>query len=76
VVPYVSAGLGGGWLRLPDLGSGTNNAFSTRIGGGVDYSIGDSLAIKFDVSRMSFHFFEEWRSGINFSTGIVLKITQ
>ena len=75
IVPYVSAGLGGGWLRFPQLGGGSDNAFSTRFGGGVDYSIGDSLAIKFDVSRMSFNF-EEWRSGINFSTGIVLKITQ
>jgi hypothetical protein len=73
-VIYGSAGIGGGWLRFPDIGAGTNNAFGVKFGGGVDIPLGDSIAWKVDVSRMSFHFFDEWRSGTNFSTGIVLKI--
>jgi hypothetical protein len=71
---YGSAGIGGGWLRFPDIGAGTNNAFGVKFGGGVDVPIGESFAWKVDVSRMSFHFFEQWNSGMNISTGIVLKI--
>jgi opacity protein-like surface antigen len=73
VVPYATAGLGGAWLRFPQFGAGSDTAFSTRVGAGVDYSIHDSVAIRFDVSRMSFNF-EGWRSGLNYSTGIVLKM--
>jgi hypothetical protein len=78
-VIYGSAGLGGGWIRLPDIGAGTQNAFAVRFGGGVDIPINDSLAWKVDVSRMSFHFDDgvtSWKSGVNVSTGIVLKISQ
>ena len=79
-VIYGSAGIGGGWLRFPDLGVGSNNSFGVRFGGGVDVPINDSLAWKVDVSRMSFNFnatpTSSWSSGINVSTGIVLKISQ
>jgi len=74
-VLYASGGIGGGWLRFPDLGVGSNSAFTVRFGGGVDIPFHDSLAWKVDVSRMSFHF-NGWNSGINISTGIVLKISQ
>lgn len=81
VVVYGVAGLGGGFLQFPDLGAGTNNSLAFRIGGGVDIPWGDSLAVKVDVSRTSFHFGEPlypsgWKSGMNISTGIVLKISQ
>ena len=75
-VIYGSAGLGGGWLRFPDLGAGTNSAFGVKIGGGVDIPINESFAWKVDASRMSFHLFDEWRSGFNLSTGIVINIFQ
>ena len=74
-VLYGVAGLGGGWLRFPDLGAGTSNSLAFRLGGGMDWPIGDSLAVKVDVSRTSFHF-DGWKSGVNVSTGIVLKIFQ
>ena len=78
---YGVAGLGGGWLRFPDYGAGTNSSLAFRIGGGMDWPIGDTLAWKVDVSRMSFHFGEPlfpsgWKSGVNISTGLVLKISQ
>lgn len=76
ILPYATAGIGGAWLRFPQAGIGTDSTFSTKLGGGVDITINDSLAWKVDVSRMSFHFFDEWNSGLNFSTGIVLRITQ
>ena len=74
-VIYGVAGLGGGFLQFPDLGAGTNNSLAFRVGGGVDIPWGDSLAFKVDVSRTSFHF-DGWKSGMNISTGIVLKISQ
>ena len=74
-VIYGIAGLGGGFLIFPDYGAGTNNSLAFRIGGGVDVPIGDSLAWKVDISRTSFHF-DGWKSGMNISTGIVLKISQ
>lgn len=77
---YGSAGLGAGWLRLPDVGVGSNSAFAFRFGGGVDIPINDYFAWKVDVSRTSFHFGlnpnSSWNSGVNFSTGLVLKISQ
>lgn len=74
LVPYGVVGLGGGFLQS-QAGYGTNNTLAFRVGGGVDVPIGDSLAVKVDVSRMSFHF-DGWKSGINISTGIVLKLSQ
>lgn len=74
-VLYVSGGLGAGWLRFPDLGVGSDSAFAVRIGGGVDVPINDYFSAKIDVSRHSFHF-GDWTSGVNISTGIVIKISQ
>jgi hypothetical protein len=72
-VIYGTAGIGGGWLRFTDIGVG-DNSFGVKFGGGVDIPIGESFAWKVDVSRMSFHFADQWNSGMNISTGIVLKI--
>jgi len=74
-VVYASAGLGGGWLRFPDLNAGSNNAFAVRFGGGVDVPINDYFDVKVDLSRHSYHF-SGWNSGFNISTGIVFKISQ
>jgi Outer membrane protein beta-barrel domain len=74
-VLYGVAGFGGGFLRFPQYGGGSGNSMGFRLGGGTDIPIHDSLAIKVDVSRMGFHF-DGWRSGINISTGLVLKISQ
>ena len=74
-VIYGSAGLGAGWLQFPDLGASSNSAFAFRFGGGVDVPVNDYFGVKFDVSRHSFHF-NGWNSGVNFSTGIVIKISQ
>jgi hypothetical protein len=81
VHPYAVAGIGGGFLRFPQSGVGTNNSLAFRVGGGVDIPIGESLAWKVDVSRMSFHFggvtgTGGYNSGTNLSTGIVIKISQ
>ena len=73
---YGVAGLGGGFLELSQItATGTQQLMAFRLGGGVDIPIHDSLAVKVDVSRMSFHF-NGWKSGVNISTGIVLKISQ
>lgn len=74
-VLYVSGGLGAGWLRFPDLGVGSDSAFAVRIGGGVDIPINDYFSAKIDVSRHSYHF-SDWNSGVNISTGLVIKISQ
>ena len=82
VAPYAVAGIGGGFLRFPQSGVGTNNSLAFRLGGGVDIPIGQSLAWKVDVSRVSFHFGpttaggSSYASGTNLSTGIVIKLAQ
>jgi hypothetical protein len=74
-VIYGTAAIGGGFLRFPDFGSGTN-AFGVKYGGGIDIPFKESFAWKLEVSRMSFHFFDQWNSGMNISAGIVIKISQ
>ena len=72
VVPYGVAGLGISYATSSYASSGT--AFSTRLGGGIDYMLNDAFSLKFDVSRMGFHF-GSWISGTNFSTGIVFTLS-
>ena len=74
-VLYGTAAIGGGFLRFPNAGVGTSS-FGVKFGGGIDIPFKESFAWKIDVSRMSFHFFEQWNSGTNISTGIVIKISQ
>ena len=82
VHPYAVAGIGGGFLSFPDVGGSSQNSLAFRLGGGVDIPFKDNFAWKVDVSRMSFHFgsfisgVNGYNSGINLSTGIVIKIAQ
>ena len=75
VVPYAVAGLGFGYLTDSNGYYSYGSAFATRFGGGVDVPFKESLAWKFEISRMSFHF-GGWTSGTNFQTGIVFTILQ
>jgi hypothetical protein len=70
---YGSASIGGGFLRFTQVGLG-QSAFGVKYGGGIDIPFKDFFAVKIDVSRMSYHFFDQWSSGMNISTGIVIKI--
>jgi hypothetical protein len=72
---YGTAAIGGGFLRFPDIGAGMS-AFGTKFGAGVDIPFKESFAFKLEASKMSFHFFEQWNSGINIVGGIVIKISQ
>jgi hypothetical protein len=69
VVPYVVAGLGGGYFTQ---GSSYGSVFNTRLGGGVDIPFNESMSYKFDVSRM---YFRGVTSDWNFSTGITFNIS-
>ena len=75
VVPYAVAGLGFGYLTESSGYYSYGSAFATRFGVGVDVPFKESLAWKFEISRMSFHF-GTWNSGTNFQTGIVFTILQ
>jgi opacity protein-like surface antigen len=82
MAPYLVAGIGGGFLRFPQIGSGSQNSLAFRLGGGVDIPFKENFAWKVDVSRMSFHLgslitgVNGYNSGVNLSTGIVIKISQ
>jgi hypothetical protein len=77
VVPYALGGLGVGYFSLASLGS--TSAFATRYGAGMTIPINDSLAWKFEYSRMNFHLptstNSSWTSGNNLAAGIVFTIT-
>lgn len=75
IEPFAVAGFGGGFLRFPQSGQGSNNAMAFRFGGGVDILFKESFAWKVEVSRVSYHF-SGWNSGTNISTGIVIRVTQ
>jgi len=72
---YGSASIGGGWLLFTQIGVG-ENGFGFKYGGGIDIPFKDFFAWKIDVSRMSYHFFDQWNSGMNISAGIVIKMGQ
>jgi len=74
------AGIGFGYLTSSQ-GYGLGSSFATRFGAGVDVPFKESLAWKFEISRMSFHLNltdpnSSWTSGTNFQTGIVFTILQ
>jgi len=71
IVPFGVASFGFGYENF--LGT---RAMATRIGGGVDIPFQDSLAIRFEVSRMSFHFNHDWEGSANYSVGLVLNLSQ
>jgi hypothetical protein len=76
-VLYGSASIGGGFLRLPQSGSG-ESSFGFKYGGGVDIPFKEFFAWKIDISRVSYGFFGDAvdgrTSGLNISTGIVIKM--
>jgi hypothetical protein len=80
IAPYVQAGIGIGYFSQ-STSQGTysyGTKFATRFGGGFDVPISDAMAIKAEVSRMTFKFRTSpdsgWLNGTNFSTGIVFTL--
>ena len=49
---------------------------ATRIGGGVDIPLGDTIAIRADVTHMGFHFEHQWNGGMNIGVAIVFNLSQ
>jgi hypothetical protein len=81
VAPYALAGIGVGYFtQSTSYGYGAQSSFATRVGAGVDVPFNDTMAIKFEVSRMGFHIQTKpgsgWTNGTNFSTGIVFTLAQ
>lgn len=72
VTPYGVAGIGVSYATSPYSYSGS--AMSTRIGGGLDFPLNDAFALRFDLSRMGFHF-GQWISGKAFTAGIVFTLS-
>lgn len=79
--PYANAGLGVGYFtQSTSYGYGATSSFATRYGAGFDIPINDTMAWKFEVSRMNFHLQttanSSWTSGTNFMTGVVFTLAQ
>ena len=78
--PYVVAGIGVGYIT--DEQTFGSSSMATRLGGGVDIKMNESMAWKVDASKMSFHVGQitpgggSWHGGWNFSTGIVFILGQ
>jgi hypothetical protein len=78
--PYFVAGIGVGYMT--DEQTFGQSSFATRFGPGVDVKFNESMALKFDFTRMSFHLGQitadggTWHSGWNFSTGVVFILGQ
>ena len=72
LVPYGVAGIGASYATSNYSSSGT--ALSTRFGGGVDLPLNDAMSLKFDVSRMGFHF-GSWSQNTNVSAGISFTLS-
>jgi hypothetical protein len=80
LTPYVVAGFG--------LGSGISGYYSTgssaayRMGGGVDYKLGDAFYWRVEVSKLGIHGGLDangnttWIGNMNIATGIVLTLMQ
>jgi len=78
IVPYAGAGIGAGYLSSGGSYSGSN--FATRVNVGVDIPVNDAFGLKFDVGRISmkagFIPGQNWTSGVNVVTGVVLNLGQ
>jgi hypothetical protein len=74
IIPYGTAGFGFGYLNIN--GQFGEQAMATRIGGGADIPLGDTIAIRADVTHMGFHFEHQWNGGMNISVGIVFNLSQ
>ena len=84
IVPYVGAGIGVGYFTVSGSSLGGSN-LATRISGGVDLPINETLSWKFDVTRLTVRTADfrtagispdGWSSGTTFTTGIILNIGQ
>jgi hypothetical protein len=71
LVPYAVAGIGISYAT--DNYASSGSALTTRLGGGVDVPLNDAISLKFDISRIGFHF-GSWSQNTNFSTGIVFTL--
>ena len=71
VVPYGVVGIGVSYATSNYASSGS--ALSTRIGGGIDVPLNDAMSLKFDISRVGFHF-GSWSQNTNFVAGIVFTL--
>jgi len=71
VVPFAVGSFGFGYENFFGM-----RAMATRFGGGVDIPFQDSLALRVEATRMSFHFNHDWEGGMNYSVGIVLNLSQ
>jgi hypothetical protein len=74
IIPYGTAGFGYGFLNIQ--GQFGEQSMATRIGGGADIPLGDTIAIRADVTHMGFHFEHEWNGGMNISVGILFNLSQ
>ena len=77
-VPYLSAGIGIGYLT--DEISFGQSSLATRLGPGVDIRMNDSMSFKVEVTRLSLHqrFSVDggsWSSGWNIATGISFTLS-
>jgi len=79
--PYALAGLGVGYFTSSQSYS-SQSAFAHRIGAGVDVPFNETMALKFEISRIGFHVnFQSptgsgWTNSTNFTTGIVFTLAQ
>jgi hypothetical protein len=73
ITPYGTAGFGFGIVNFNGFGE---RSMATRIGGGIDIPLGDSMAIRGEATHMGYHFEHEWHGGMNLSVGIVLNLSQ
>jgi opacity protein-like surface antigen len=72
VVPYGAAGIGGSSLSINYQGS--TSGFATRLAGGIDVPVNDSMAVRLDYSHISSHVLDDWRPSRNLSFGVVFTI--
>lgn len=72
VMPYGVAGIGVSYATSGYASSGS--ALSTRLGGGADYALSEGFGLRFDVSRLGFHF-GSWTSGTAFTAGVVFTLS-
>src|SRR5262249_5315918 len=80
--PYAVAGLGIGYFTAnTSYGYGSQSSFAHRFGAGFDVPFNDTMAWKFEVSRMGFHTnFQSptgsgWTNGTNINAGIVFTLS-
>jgi hypothetical protein len=69
--PFAEALFGGAHVTTNGVGSDT--AFATAVGGGLDYKIIRPIAIRFQGDYVQTRFFDDTQNNLRLSTGIVLR---